>query len=69
MEEARLEVAEIDYPVLVRPSFVLGGRAMEIVVSRPVRTIRCGSLCRLRAACPDRQIPRRRHGSRCWSPL
>ena len=30
MEEARLEVAEIGYPVLVRPSFVLGGRAMEI---------------------------------------
>jgi carbamoyl-phosphate synthase large subunit len=30
MEEARREVAEIGYPVLVRPSFVLGGRAMEI---------------------------------------
>ena len=30
MEEARLEVAEIGYLVLVRPSFVLGGRAMEI---------------------------------------
>ena len=30
IEEARLEVAEIGYPVLVRPSFVLGGRAMEI---------------------------------------
>src|SRR6185503_502405 len=33
--EAALEVAEeIGYPVLVRPSFVLGGRAMEIVRSR-----------------------------------
>ena len=30
MDEARREVAEIGYPVLVRPSFVLGGRAMEI---------------------------------------
>jgi len=30
MEEARREVAKIGYPVLVRPSFVLGGRAMEI---------------------------------------
>jgi len=33
--EAALEVAEeIGYPVLVRPSYVLGGRAMEIVRSR-----------------------------------
>ena len=30
MNDARLEVAKIGYPVLVRPSFVLGGRAMEI---------------------------------------
>jgi carbamoyl-phosphate synthase large subunit len=33
--EAAMEVAEqIGYPVLVRPSYVLGGRAMEIVYSR-----------------------------------
>ena len=30
MDEARHEVAQVGYPVLVRPSFVLGGRAMEI---------------------------------------
>ncbi|MGA2620370.1 MAG: carbamoyl-phosphate synthase large subunit [Thermoguttaceae bacterium] len=30
MAEARNQVAKIGYPVLVRPSFVLGGRAMEI---------------------------------------
>jgi len=30
MNEARQVVAEVGYPVLVRPSFVLGGRAMEI---------------------------------------
>jgi carbamoyl-phosphate synthase large subunit len=30
MEEARKEVSRIGYPALVRPSFVLGGRAMEI---------------------------------------
>lgn len=30
MDEARAEVARIGYPALVRPSFVLGGRAMEI---------------------------------------
>ena len=30
-EEALLVAAEIGYPVLVRPSYVLGGRAMEIV--------------------------------------
>jgi carbamoyl-phosphate synthase large subunit len=30
MEQARAVIARIGYPVLVRPSFVLGGRAMEI---------------------------------------
>ncbi|MBN2578492.1 MAG: carbamoyl-phosphate synthase large subunit [Pirellulales bacterium] len=30
MAQARAEVAKIGFPVLVRPSFVLGGRAMEI---------------------------------------
>ena len=31
LAEARKVIEEIGYPVLVRPSFVLGGRAMEIV--------------------------------------
>jgi carbamoyl-phosphate synthase large subunit len=31
LEQARAVVARIGYPVLVRPSYVLGGRAMEIV--------------------------------------
>ncbi len=31
LERARAVVKEIGYPVLVRPSYVLGGRAMEIV--------------------------------------
>lgn len=30
MAEARREAAKVGYPLLVRPSFVLGGRAMEI---------------------------------------
>ncbi|MEX0938552.1 MAG: carbamoyl-phosphate synthase large subunit [Pirellulales bacterium] len=30
MEQARREAVKIGYPLLVRPSFVLGGRAMEI---------------------------------------
>ncbi|RYG23201.1 carbamoyl-phosphate synthase large subunit [bacterium] len=33
LEEARKVADEVGYPVLVRPSFVLGGRAMEIVFS------------------------------------
>jgi carbamoyl-phosphate synthase large subunit len=32
-EEARAVARDVGYPVLVRPSFVLGGRAMEIVFS------------------------------------
>ena len=34
-EEARAQAAKIGYPVLVRPSYVLGGRAMEIVYDEP----------------------------------
>jgi len=34
MAEARRAAANIDFPVLVRPSFVLGGRAMEICYDR-----------------------------------
>lgn len=35
LEEAELVAARIGYPVLVRPSFVLGGRGMEIVYDMP----------------------------------
>ncbi len=31
LDEAAVVAAEVGYPVLIRPSFVLGGRAMEIV--------------------------------------
>ncbi|MBM4031652.1 MAG: carbamoyl-phosphate synthase large subunit [Planctomycetes bacterium] len=34
LDEARRAADELGYPVLVRPSYVLGGRAMEIVLSR-----------------------------------
>jgi carbamoyl-phosphate synthase large subunit len=34
VDEARAVAAEVGYPVLVRPSYVLGGRAMEIVYER-----------------------------------
>ena len=34
-DEARRIAERIGYPVLVRPSFVLGGRAMEIVYDEP----------------------------------
>ena len=34
MDEAKREVERIGYPALVRPSFVLGGRAMEICYDR-----------------------------------
>ncbi|REJ69421.1 MAG: carbamoyl-phosphate synthase large subunit [Planctomycetota bacterium] len=34
MEQARTQADRVGYPVLVRPSFVLGGRAMEICYDR-----------------------------------
>ncbi len=35
LSQARAEAAKIGYPALVRPSFVLGGRAMEICYDHP----------------------------------
>ncbi|MGE5092972.1 MAG: carbamoyl-phosphate synthase large subunit [Bacillota bacterium] len=35
VEEAVAVAGRVDYPVLVRPSYVLGGRAMEIVYDEP----------------------------------
>ena len=34
VDEALIQAEEVGYPLLVRPSYVLGGRAMEIVYSR-----------------------------------
>ena len=34
IDEARVIAEEIGYPVLIRPSYVLGGRAMEIVYDK-----------------------------------
>ena len=65
-DEARRIAERIGYPVVVRPSFVLGGRAMEIVYDEP-------SLDRYMAVAveaspehpnPDRQVPRRCHRGR-----
>ncbi len=35
MNQARTEAAKVGFPALVRPSFVLGGRAMEICYDQP----------------------------------
>ena len=58
LEEARQVAQQIGYPVLVRPSFVLGGRAMALVESEeaPGGFHREGHRSRAWAADPDRQI-------------
>jgi carbamoyl-phosphate synthase large subunit len=52
-DEAVAVAAKIGYPVLVRPSFVLGGRAMEIVYSED--DLR-GYIARAAEASPERPI-------------
>ena len=60
--EARVIAGEIGYPIVIRPSYVLGGRAMEIVHdgasstatsrgSRPISTGRPSWRCRTSARC------------------
>ncbi len=52
-DEAAAAAAEIGYPVLVRPSYVLGGRGMEIVYDEP--TLRA-YVARATAASPDHPV-------------
>ncbi len=66
-DEARRIAAEIGYPVLVRPSYVLGGRGMEIVydeeqLRRP--TWREATEVVRRAPGAGRPVPRRRDRDR-----
>ncbi|GAB4002651.1 hypothetical protein GCM10029992_41490 [Glycomyces albus] len=52
-EEARAVAAEIGYPVLVRPSYVLGGRGMEIVYDEDTLA---GYISRATEASPEHPI-------------
>ena len=52
-DEAAVAAAEIGYPVLVRPSYVLGGRGMEIVYDE--ETLR-GYVDRATTASPDHPV-------------
>ena len=65
-EQARRIAADIGYPVLVRPSYVLGGRGMEIVYDD--ETLR-GYITRATQLSPEhpgarRPVPRGRHRDR-----
>ena len=64
--EEAVEVAErIGYPVLVRPSYVLGGRAMEIVYDERARALHDARRRGVaRAPGPRRRVPRGRHRGR-----
>ena len=77
LDEARAIAERIGYPVMVRPSYVLGGRAMEIVhdpsglahfVLTAMEASRRESLAsrarRRGRADPDRPVPARRHRGR-----
>ena len=46
-EEAVLAARKIGFPVLVRPSYVLGGRAMEIVENEEDLVLTCAQRLRL----------------------
>ena len=62
LEEARAIAERIGYPVLVRPSFVLGGRAMAIVgdEAQLAGFVAGGAGRRPGPAAPDRPLPGRR---------
>ena len=60
LEDAMKTAQTIGYPVLIRPSFVLGGRAMEIVQKRlrDRYLYGRGGIRRRRPTNPRRQVPR-----------
>ena len=43
-QEALLLAREIGYPLVVRPSYVLGGRAMESSTAKPTWPVTCATL-------------------------
>ena len=69
--EAQRIAEEIGYPVLVRPSYVLGGRGMEIVYDEPHPGLlhRPGHPGLPGAPGAGRPVPRRRGGDRRRRPL
>ena len=78
--EARAIADEIGYPIVIRPSYVLGGRAMEIVhdgaqLDRYVDAARrrprpaVGARGLRQAAAADRPLSHRRHRGRRRLPL
>jgi carbamoyl-phosphate synthase large subunit len=69
-DEAIAVAERIGYPVLMRPSYVLGGRAMEIVDGPSSSTIISRPRCRCRAiARADRPVSARRDRGRCRCDL
>ena len=66
LEEALVVAHEVGYPLMVRPSYVLGGRGMEVVYDDDHAHRLCQRGCRYYTGTPhtDRQIPRKRHRSR-----
>ena len=66
LEEALAIAARIGYPLMVRPSYVLGGRGMEVVHDEEMlkHYVAAGSRRDAGAADPDRQIPGECHRGR-----
>ena len=65
--EAISGAAQIGYPVLIRPSYVLGGRAMEIIADETglKRYLEQALQCLRSTAAAGRPLSRRRDRSRC----
>ena len=70
LEEAREVAGRIGYPLILRPSYVLGGRGMEIVHDEEMLTRYMAAAVGRHpgAAHPDRQVPRERSGVRGRRP-
>ena len=71
LDEAREVAGRIGYPLMVRPSYVLGGRGMEIVHDEEMlaRYVAAAVGRDARAAHPHRQVPRERPRVRGRRPL
>ena len=59
LDDAIAGAAEIGYPVLIRPSYVLGGRAMEVIADEAElrRYVDAGSASLRAASAADRSLP------------
>ena len=72
VEQSRLIVSDLGFPFVVRPSYVLGGRAMAIIRDETASRITCSARCQASFRLTSRhaiRTTRPARSTRCWARI